>query len=168
MKLHATTEQRQVLSDLMAEAHMEADGISGAVPALFSAKLESLVAAGHVWVDGIQHDLFVGDGCTGYYKAWRRNHRDELVTIGGRKRQVPAFAGRKIVVDGAQYFVQQRFFTLDLAGVREFYNRHYRLADAHQGQAALAAALLPVMESDSTIRTAGDAIVLLDETSVAS
>lgn len=166
MRLTATDEQRATIADLMGEAYTEVafdtagKPRTGDVCRTFAAKLEALLPAGHAWVDGVIHDIFVTDGCAGYYKHWLKRHPEERLDVGGVSRTIPTFAGRRVVVDGEAVYVQQRFFTLDADGVQEFHDRHFRLGSTHHGQAALAAALLPVMKEHGCA-TAGDAIAFL-------
>jgi hypothetical protein len=165
MKL--TTEQRQVIADLVLEAHEASVAPSGdgydttAAAEAFVASLHDIEGGAPEWIARYVDALAV-DGAKKVCADWRRANRLPGKTRKGTPVDMPAFAGvRRSDGGGAPVYVQMRFESMDIEALRMHRDKLEAARNTYSREITLISDLIDLMEADPSLRTAGDALAHL-------
>ena len=154
--------RQQVVDDLIHDAHFRRSAIvTSEVAAEIVDELRRLEAEGRSWVTGYLNDL-AAVGAAKRYSDWRRRYRIEGKTKKGTDVDVPAYAATRSHDDeGNVVYQQMRLEDMTLPQLEAKAQQIERTRDTLSVEYRFYSDLIEIMQADSTLATAGDAMVRL-------
>lgn len=161
MKLDPT--RQQVIDDLIHDAHFADKRIvTSEVAARIVDELRNLEASGHAWVEQYL-DTLAAKGAAKVYADWRRRYSHKGKTRRGTEVEVPVYgAVREVDDDGTIVSVQLALFSMTLEQVRARRDHLAKTRDTLSAEVRFFTDLADLMEADSSLATAGDALARLE------
>lgn len=156
-------ETRQQMIDRIIKAAHErrAEAVTSEIAAEMVEQLHELEAFGHAWVAEFLDDL-AEDGAAKKYADWRRRHRIGSKTKKGTEVDVPAFAAvRKQDDEGNVVYHQMRLEDMTLPQLEAKAEHIGKTRDTLSIEYRFYRDLIEMMQADTTLVTAGDALARL-------
>lgn len=154
--------RQQIIDDIIHDAHFRrGEIIASEVAAEIVDELRNLEASGKQWVAEYVDDL-AAKGAAKVYADWRRRHRIDGRTKKGTEVDVPAFAAvRERDDEGNVVYTQMRLEDMTLPQLEAKAEAIGRTRDTLSVEYRFYRDLIEVMQADSSLVTAGDAMARL-------
>lgn len=155
--------RQQLIDDVIHDAHFRrSEIIASEVAAEVVDELRNIEAAGHEWVATYLDDL-AAKGAAKVYADWRRRHRIEAQTRKGTGIDVPAYAAvRKQDDEGNVVYTQMRLEDMTLPQLEAKAETIGRTRDTLSVEYRFYRDLIEIMQGDTSLLTAGDALARLE------
>jgi len=159
-------EQRALADQLMAETLHECADPGGRFTTAshaqaFTDRLRELEGSGVLWVSAFLESLTV-DGAKRACSDWKRRERTDAKTKKGTGVSVQSFAGVQRADDeGRREWVQMPLDAMPRGDVAKHHDAVAARRDTLSREVRFLRDLLDIMEADESIKTAGEALVVL-------